>query len=104
MQRTAHLYQIMLDRGIEWPTIAGVVRSGEVVESTPEGVRKLELCGFVVVMDRDTLVTVYHDSKQASRCKPKRKKPRREEFKPDFLRGRLVNVRLTKYYLGMVER
>lgn len=104
MQRTAHLYQMMLDRGIEWPTIEAVARSGEMVDSTPEGVRKLELCGFVVVMDRDTLVTVYHDSKQASRCKPKRKKTRREEFKPDFLRGRLVNVRLTKYYMEMVDR
>ena len=103
MQRTEHLYNMMLKRGIEWPTIAGVVRSGEVVEECPDGVRKLELCGFVVVVDRDTLVTVYHDSKQASRCKPKRKKPLREEFKADWIRGRRVNVRLTNYYLGMVD-
>ena len=95
---------MMLDRGIEWPTIEAVARSGEVVDSTSEGWRKLELCGFVVVMDRNTLVTVYHDSKLAARCKPKRKKQRREEFQPDWLRGRRVNLRLKKYYMRMVDR
>ena len=66
---TEHLYHRMITRDIGWPTIEAVARSGEVVDSTSEGWRKLELCGFVVVMDRNTLVTVYHDSKQASRCR-----------------------------------
>ena len=74
------------------------------VEEHPDGVRKLELFGFVVVMDGEKLVTVYRDREAEPKPRPKRKKPRREEFKPDFLRGRMVNVRLTKYYLGMVER
>lgn len=100
---TSHLYERMITREIGWPTIEAVARSGEVVEEHPDGVRKLELCGFIVVMDGAKLVTVYQDRDAEPKPRPKRKKPRREEFKPDFLRGRLVNVRLAKYYLGMVD-
>ena len=101
---TEHLYHRMIAREIGWPTIEAVARSGEVVEEHPDGVRKLELCGFIVVMDGEKMVTVYQDREAEPKPRPKRKKPRREEFKPDFLRGRLVNVKLTKYYMGMVER
>ena len=100
---TSHLYDRMIDREIGWPTIEAVARSGEVVEEHPDGVRKLELCGFIVVMDGEKLVTVYRDREAEPKPRVKRKKPRREEFKPDFLRGRLVNVKLTKYFLGMVD-
>ena len=101
---TSHLYERMIDREIGWPTIEAVARSGEVIEEHPDGVRKIELCGFIVVMDGEKLVTVYRDREADPKPRPKRKKPSREEFKPDFLRGRMVNVRLTKYYIGMVER
>ena len=100
---TSHLYERMIDREIGWPTIEAVARSGEVVEEHPDGVRKLELCGFIVVMDGEKLVTVYRDSGSEPKPKPKRKKPRREEFKADWIRGRRVNVRLTNYYLGMAD-
>ena len=101
---TEHLYHRMITRDIGWQTIEAVARSGEVVEEQPDGVRKLELCGFIVVMDGEKLVTVYRDREDEPKPRVKRKKPRREEFKADFLRGRLVNVKLTKYYMGMVER
>lgn len=100
---TEHLYHRMITREIGWPTIEAVARSGEVVEEHPDGVRKLELCGFVVVMDGEKLVTVYRDRESEPKPRPKRKKPRREEFKADWIRGRLVNVKLTKYYMGMVD-
>ena len=54
---TEHLYDRMITREIGWPTIEAVARSGEVVEEQPDGVRKLELCGFIVVMDGEKLVT-----------------------------------------------
>ena len=101
---TEHLYDRMITREIGWPTIEAVARSGEVVEEQPDGVRKLELCGFIVVMDGEKLVTVYRDREAEPKPRPKRKKPRREEFKADWIRGRRVNVRLTNYYLGMVDR
>ena len=101
---TSHLYERMIDREIGWPTIEAVARSGKLIEDHQNGVRKLELFGFVVVMDGEKLVTVYRDREAEPKPMVKRKKPRREEFKADFLRGRMVNVRLTKYYLGMVDR
>lgn len=101
---TEHLYHRMITREIGWPTIEAVARSGEVVEDHQNGVRKLALFGFVVVLAGDRLITVYRDREAEPKPKAKRKKPRREEFKPDFLRGRRVNVRLTNYYLGMVDR
>ena len=100
---TEHLYDRMITREIGWPTIEAVARSGEVVEEHADGVRKLELCGFVVVMDGEKLVTVYRDHKTKPKPRVKRKKPRREEFKADWIRGRRVNVRLTNHYLGMVD-
>ena len=101
---TEHLYHRMITRDIGWPTIEAVARSGEVVEEGSDGVRKLELCGFVVVMDGEKLVTVYRDRETEKKPRVRRKKPRREEFKADWIRGRRVNVRLTNYYMGMVER
>lgn len=98
---TSHLYERMICRDIGWPTIEAVARSGEVVEEQSDGVRKIKLCGFVVVMDGEKLVTVYRE--EATAPKPKRKKEKREVFKANWLRGRKVNVRLTNYYLGMVE-
>lgn len=101
---TSHIYERMIDREIGWTTIEAVARSGEVIEEHPDGVRKLELCGFVVVMDREKLITVYRDSKAELNPRSKRKKPRRKEFKADWIRGRKVNVRLANHYLGMVDR
>lgn len=101
---TSPLCERMIAREIGWPTIEAVARSGEVVEEHPDGVRKLELCGFIVVMDGEKLVTVYRDREEEAKPRPKRKKPRREEFKADWIRGRRVNVRMTNHYLGMVDR
>lgn len=101
---TSHLYERMIGRDIGWPTIEAVARSGEVVETHPDGVRKMELCGYIVVIDGEKLVTVYRDEAREPKPRPKRKKQRREEFKADWIRGRRVNVRLTNHYLGMMER
>ena len=100
---TSHLYERMIDREIGWPTIEAVARSGKLIEDHQNGVRKLELFGFVVVMDGEKLVTVYRDRESEPKPRPKCKKQRREEFKPDFLRGRKVNIKLTNHYLGMME-
>ena len=100
---TEHLYHRMITREIGWPTIEAVARSGEVVREDHDGVRVMALFGFVVVMDGEKLVTVYRDRDAEPKPRQKRKKPRREEFKADWIRGRRVNVRLTNYYLGMVD-
>lgn len=101
---TSHLYHRMITRDIGWPTIEAVARSGEVVMEHQDGVKVMALCGFIVVMDGEKLVTVYLDRESEPKPKLKRKKPRREEFKADWIRGRRVNVRLTNHYLGMVDR
>lgn len=92
----------MISRQIEWPTIEAVARSGEVVETHPDGVRVMELFGFVVVMDGEKMVTVYRD--EAKTPRPKCKKAKREVFKADWVRGRKVNIKLTNHYMGMMDR
>lgn len=101
---TNHARKQMIARDISWPTIEAVALSGEVIGEQANGVRKMHAFGIVVVLDHQLVVTVYRDSKQAPKSSRNAKPWRREEFKASWLRGRKVNVRLTNYYLGMVER
>lgn len=104
LKYTNHAREQMIARDISWPTIEDVALSGEVIDEQANGVRKMHAFGIVVVLDHQLVVTVYRDSKQAPKPGKSAKPRRREEFKASWLRGRKVNVKLTKYYLGMVDR
>lgn len=100
---TNHARKQMLYRDISWPTIEAVALCGDVLEEQADGVRKMGACGIVVVLDGNLVVTVYRDSAQEPRYQRSNKPRGRREFKPRYLRGRLVNVDLTNYYLRMAR-
>lgn len=101
---TSHLYERMIDREIGWPTIEAVSRSGEVVKEDHNGVRRLELFGFVAVMDGNKIVTVYAKRSIVQKVQEQPKEVVAKELKRSRRNERRVKGRTTNYYLGMVYR
>ncbi len=98
---TEHLYHRMVTREIGWPTIEAVARSGEVVKEDSDGVRRLELFGFVAVMDGNKIVTVYSKRNSGQKVQEQPKEVVAKELKRSRRKERRVKGRTTNYYLGM---
>jgi len=101
---TNHAFEQMTRRDIGRATVEAVIMSGEIIRVDERGVRKMSSFGIVVVLDGNLVVTTYRDTDQDPKCRHKRKPRGREEYKPSFLRGKMINERLINHYLRIAAR
>ena len=105
---TNHAFERMAERDISRANVEAVIASGTIEKEELGNVLRYRLENMVVVLDGNTVVTVFFDSdcRQQVQWNPKKRqrKGRNGEMKAHYIPGRgKVNIRQQAYYLRKVE-